>query len=918
MQPSSTRHSSLQRNFSLVGREREQALLRHVLHEMLDGHGSLVLVSGEAGIGKTTLVEWLAREAEAQGCLVLSGGCYDLTTTPPYGPWIEMLATYVPHDSLSSKPLFVEDLAALSALGNQERLFAAAREFFHEIATQQPLVISLEDLHWADEASVDFLRVLSRGIAGLRILLVATYRSDEVHRNYPLHPLLPILIREARAERVEMRPLDDAAFHTLIRQRYVLSESDQQRLMTYLRKRAEGNAFFALELLRSLEDAGVLVPGTGVWVLHDLSDVRLPGLLRQVIESRLARLGDQTRSLLQVAAIIGTEVPLSLWQQVSGESDEALSSAIEEGQAARLIEEVAQGHRYRFCHALFRETLYEEPIALQRHRWHRKAAEKLAEAPSPNLEAIAQHFLRAGDERAIEWLLRAGERAQRAYALVSAAARLEEAVRQMEAHDADVGERGWLLLRVGWLRRMSEPRHAIASIDEAMHLACLAEDLTLIAYATFSQGLFRRFGGEPRQGLATIGEGVAAMERLSSIERERLRERLADWGLDETDPRGTLAVNLCSVGRYTEARHLAEAVVADIPPPFRSPKVGGSGYADAFSALALVHAALGEPDDAVQAFSRADQIFRAIGDDFQSGLNTASMLFAIFLPYYADQPTERRRLSGVADEALRRTSGVRDEDSRIAYLPLLELEGQWRELRQLVTAYGAGWDNVGWILAPLAREQGDTGLAWDLVRQLMPNGPTSEPGGIGFIAATTYQRLAASLSLDAGDLPSARAWLDAHDRWLHWSGTVLGRAVGQLSWATYYRAARQYGRALQTAEQALALATNPRQPLALIAVHRFLGRLHTETQQFDQAEQHLQQSIALADACQAPFERALTLLELAELRLAQGRSTDAAALLRRGPGHLRTLEATPTLARVDSLRQQLSALDEAAPRYPAV
>ena len=142
----------------IVGREREQAMLRQALDAMLAGHGSLVLVSGEAGIGKTTLVEWLAREAEAEGCLILKGGCYDLTTTPPYGPWIELLRGYSPSGDLPMVPTFFSDPDALEALGSQEALVDEAYRFFASISDQQPLLLILEDLHWSDEVSVGLLR----------------------------------------------------------------------------------------------------------------------------------------------------------------------------------------------------------------------------------------------------------------------------------------------------------------------------------------------------------------------------------------------------------------------------------------------------------------------------------------------------------------------------------------------------------------------------------------------------------------------------------------------------------------------------------------------------------------------------------------------------------------------------------------
>jgi DNA-binding CsgD family transcriptional regulator len=171
------------------------------------------------------------------------------------------------------------------------------------------------------------------------------------------------------------------------------------------------------------------------------------------------------------------------------------------------------------------------------------------------------------------------------------------------------------------------------------------------------------------------------------------------------------------------------------------------------------------------------------------------------------------------------------------------------------------------------------------------------------------------LALDARDLPTARAWLEAHDRWLAWSSAVLGRAEGVLLWAKYHHATGDHQLARQQAEQALALASEPRQPLALIATHRFLGQLHTGVRQFDVAEQHLQQSLQLAEACAAPFEQALTLVELAQLRVAQRRVEDALHLLGDVQAIGAPLGATLLLERAATVEAALTAT--LRPSYPA-
>jgi hypothetical protein len=173
------------------------------------------------------------------------------------------------------------------------------------------------------------------------------------------------------------------------------------------------------------------------------------------------------------------------------------------------------------------------------------------------------------------------------------------------------------------------------------------------------------------------------------------------------------------------------------------------------------------------------------------------------------------------------------------------------------------------------------------------------------LAALPLQRLAAALALDAHDLTAAHAWLEAHDRWLDWSGAVLGRAEGALGWAAYHHASGDPTQARSYAEQALAHATDPRQPLALLAAHRFLGKLDVDAAALDTADEHLCESLRLAEACSAPFERALTLLEIARLRMAEGTLAEARSLLAEVRTICEPLGANPTLEFVATLEQQL-------------
>ena len=221
----------------IVGRGREQQLLRVVLERALEGHGTLVLVSGEAGIGKTTLIDDLTDEAAAHGALVLHGGCYDLTTTAPYAPWSDAIRRYAPSDGAPPVPAWFTDPAALQAVGSQAALFDETRRFFAELAAYQPVVIVLEDLHWADLASLEALRYLARELTEHAILLLVSFRDDELTRRHELFQLLPLLVRESRAQRVHPGQLDRGALHQLIQSSFPLDDLNAARLTEYVWQR---------------------------------------------------------------------------------------------------------------------------------------------------------------------------------------------------------------------------------------------------------------------------------------------------------------------------------------------------------------------------------------------------------------------------------------------------------------------------------------------------------------------------------------------------------------------------------------------------------------------------------------------------------------------------------------------------------
>jgi DNA-binding CsgD family transcriptional regulator len=247
----------------------------------------------------------------------------------------------------------------------------------------------------------------------------------------------------------------------------------------------------------------------------------------------------------------------------------------------------------------------------------------------------------------------------------------------------------------------------------------------------------------------------------------------------------------------------------------------------------------------------------------------------------------------------------------LAWLGCFIIDGRWDEADRIVrslatTGNGFLRREVRTAIATLAHHRGAPDLAAEQIAELFPNGPALEPGDVILQEGLCLQRLAADLCLDAGDLPGAHAWLAAHDRWLDWSGSILGRADGRLAWARYHLAEEDHKTARAIAAEALELAAAPEQPLVRMGAYRLLGEIETSTGNFAEAQTALNAALALAEMCETPFERALTLLTHAKLRLATGNPDEARVALDDVRGTCTRLGAAPTLARATALATRLS------------
>jgi len=900
----------------LVGREREQDVLVRLLDTAINGIGGLLLIGGEAGIGKTTLTRWLLADAEERGAIVLSGGCYDLTTTPPYGPWVEMFRAWSSDARLSDLPEALRPGGSVTAIGSQAALFELVADSIATGSVVQPLVLLLEDLHWTDQASLDLLRYLARLVDGWHVLLVVTYRDDELTRRHPLLQALPVLVREADAVRLTLTRLDEEAVSTLVLTRYPMTDADRDRLSAYVARASEGNPFFAGEVLHALEETGALVLGRERWQIAGLKRVQVPTLVRHVIEGRLERLGAEARRLLDVAAVIGHEVDLDVWVEVSGVGEDALVDVLEQALEAHVVDELPGGTTLRFTHALVRETLYDGLNALRRRSWHRTIGEVLARRPHSDPDAIATHYQQAADPRAVPWLVRAGERAQLAYAWSTAVERYELALHLLQSAGGDPNERGWLLYRIARLERYRNPRTGVAYLDEALQLAQETEDQALLAAARFSLGVCAFNTGDVISGISDMTAGVDQLEALPLAEQQRLALGPDAEGVPTiTNPRGWLVGVLALAGHLREAIRMGEATREGLPQVSALGELGSSHYGDRYFGLGFAYAFQGRADEAWDAFEQASAMFRHSGHHATRGGTTMSALRLVALPYRAEQLREQDQLVIQILEAWSHADHYTGSRSRVAaHAPVSLVRGQWEVARSDAAsmlasgfhpAHPAAIEMCRQVLGVTSRARGTADEAWTQVLTSLPDGPATQPGTTLFQEALEMQRLAVELALDAGNLPLAATWLDVNERWLDWSEAVLGRSEYHALHAAYHRGAGDLVAAQAAATTALRHASDPRQPLALLQAHRLLGELLTDSGEYVEAATHLQASLALTETCAALFERALTLLALAAVQAATHDLDDARRLLAEARSLCESLGARPTLERVEKLDMQL-------------
>jgi tetratricopeptide (TPR) repeat protein len=511
----------------LVAREQELAEVRALWKRAAGGEGQVLLISGEPGIGKTRLVRELLTQVQVSGAWGLLGECY-AEGGAPYAPFAQIVVRALGDgsgDGLDLPGFVLADLVALAPAlrlrfpdlpvnpplepqAEQQRLFENMAAFCATLAARAPILLVVEDAHWADSGSLALLRHLARRTRRQPILIVATYREVELDETRPFHELLVDLNRERLATRLKLARLSPEGTRDLLSS--LFAEEITPDFLQGIYRETEGNPFFVEEVCKALVESGKLAFAGGSWQRPSVEKLGIPQSVRMAIQSRVSRLPLAVQEMLQLAAILGREFEFEVLAGASELDEEGLIEALEIAEHAQLVEELAGRKEvaFAFAHALIPVTLAEEVHTLRRRRLHRRAAAAIEQVRPDDYEALAHHWAAAGDEeRALTYCTRAGERALAAYANVEAEGYFRAA---LELAEGAAAVRADLLSGLGQaLARQSRYLEAIEVWKDAIGLyrSLGDQDATSRLYARSARAAW--YAGDTPRGLAICREGMA-------------------------------------------------------------------------------------------------------------------------------------------------------------------------------------------------------------------------------------------------------------------------------------------------------------------------------------------------------------------------------------------------------------------------
>ncbi|MBI3960299.1 MAG: AAA family ATPase [Chloroflexi bacterium] len=688
----------------LVGRTREVEALETVLRTVRQGAGQVVLLAGEAGVGKSRLVAELRRQAALEQWTILAGNCFERDAVFPYAPIIDALRAFVGPQLgavvadllgvlaaelvklLPELTLAIANLrptAPLDSEAEKRRLFEVLVQFFTRLTQAPrpaPLLLILEDLQWCDETSLDFLHLLARRLAALPVFLLATYRSEEVSSN--LRQLLVQLDRGRLSREISVESLSRQDVHRMLQAIFELQRPVRTEFLETIYTLTEGNPFFIEEVLKVLVAAGEVFYADDGWTRKSMQELHIPPSVQDAVRRRTQQLQPEARHLLTLAAVVGRRFDFALLQEVAGRDEAELSALIKELAAAQLV--VEEGNeQFAFRHALTRQAVYSGLLGRERQTLHRiigAASERiyggmfdpsLGAGAAAQVAELAYHFYEAGEwPKAFDYAWRAGERAQALYA----------------------------------------PRAAIEQFTRALQAAQhLAQPPSLISLYR-RRGLVYETVGEFEQAHTDLSTALALTQTIESDGRGRAEDtQLEEWQLLLDLGQLWTSRNYDRTGGYYRqalelARRLNDGAASTPPHP--------APLARTLNRMGNWYLNVGQPQEALGCHLEALTIFQTLDD--AAGLAQTFDLLGLML-YLGGSPVQG---AGYLQQAIALFQELDDRQSLASSLTTLSLCGPSYSTDMVAPARIGAADAVqmGERSAQIAQEIGlRTGAAYALI-----------------------------------------------------------------------------------------------------------------------------------------------------------------------------------------------------------
>jgi class 3 adenylate cyclase/tetratricopeptide (TPR) repeat protein len=850
-----------------VGRTPELTVLRDLWAQALSGARQGVLIAGEPGIGKTRLAAEIAEVASGGGALVLYGQCDD-EVGPPYQPFIEALEWYLevvpdvvggryPGDLARLSPQLrqrvqnIPDALAADPETEQRRLFDAVVSWLVDLSAQQPVLLVLDDLHWATRATLILLRHVLRNTAGERMLVIGTYRDSDLDGVHPLASMLVDFRRIPGVDRIEVTGLDEAGVVEFLVAASGQEADDRLRdLARVLLAETEGNPFFVGEVLRHLVETGAIVRSDGRWTTdRQVAELGIPEGVREVVGQRLGRLSESANALLATGAVIGREFTVPLLAEVGQRDPEEILSELEAASRAGIVEEVGVD-RFRFAHALVRTTLHDEISSSRRLRLHRRIGEALERIQPDDVAALAYHWLEAdaaGDTaRAVAHATQAATRATDIGAYDDAIRLYRRALELTnEAGPGDV--RSDLLLSLGDAQGLAGDIETKSTLRQAIASAGRAGDILRVARG--AARLCMMFS------LSVDEDDVATMlDALDQIEYDSPRDRA----------------------------HLLMAAAGVI---MHLPFERRAAFAD--EALAIARE-LGDPELLVRVGANYLHVL-AIPENLEQRLALAHEMEALApqlhnaVARWWALPVQPAWEAGLLDEVERNDSDAEAISADVPFLfgrvVVLEhrvkralFDGdlasaeQWAEEADTVGAGVLEWYYIG--VAQRAMIRCDQGRADEILEEAQALADVAAGTGLEPLARSFLARVL----FESGDVVAASRLLAAE------ADTEFEAAQRDGNWYPYQAHWAELAAEMNQRDAALALHASlvpytdriaNFAPVALGSVARLVGRLETTLGRYDDAATHLTAAAARHEALGAMLWLARTWADQAELLFRQ-------------------------------------------------